>query len=144
MELTPLPAFLPQTMTRWLRLVLLLCVLAGAGVLATVFHPQAQETGESETPTVSEADVQLYIKVYVAMQEDHDLTIENAIRPHQVSLDDFRQIERRIQNQPRLVERVRQALLDQVKANSTFALSTATPTPAEPPKPEKGGKSKKK
>jgi hypothetical protein len=124
-------------------LVLLLCVLAGAG-LATVFHPQAQETSDSEAPTVSEADVQLYIKVYVAMQEDHDLTIENAIKPHQLSLDDFRQIERRIQNQPRLVERVRQALLDHVKANSTVALSTATPTPAAPPKPEKGAKSKKK
>lgn len=131
-------------MTRRLRLVLLLCVLAAAGVLATVFHPQAQETSESEPPTVSEADIQLYIKVYAAMQEDHDLTIENAIKPHQLSLDDFRQIERRIQNQPRLVERVRQALLDKVKANSTFALSTATPTPAELPKPGKSGKSKKK
>jgi hypothetical protein len=122
----------------------MLCVLAAAGVLATVFHPQAQETSESEAPTVSEADIQLYIKVYTAMQEDHDLTIENAIKPHQVSLDDFRQIERRIQNQPRLVERVRQALLDHVKASSTFALSTATPTPAELPKPGKSGKSKKK
>src|SRR5512143_1938310 len=131
-------------MTRRLRLVLLLCVLAAAGVLATVFHPQAQETSESEPPTVSEADIQLYIKVYAAMQEDHDLTIENAIKPHRLSLDDFRQIERRIQNQPRLVERVRQALLDKVKANSTFALSTATPTPAELPKPGKSGKSKKK
>jgi hypothetical protein len=131
-------------MTRRLRLLTLLFLLAAAGVLFTVFHPQAQETSESEPPAVSEADVQLYIKVYVAMQEDHDLTIENAIKPHQLSLDDFRQIERRIQNQPRLVERVRQALLDQVKANSTFALSTATPTPAGLPKPEKPGKSKKK
>ncbi|HVO25741.1 MAG TPA: hypothetical protein VMW56_19150 [Candidatus Margulisiibacteriota bacterium] len=119
-------------------------MLAAAGVLATVFHPQAQETSEGEPPAVSEADIQLYIKVYGAMQEDHDLTIENALRPHQISLDDFRQIERRIQNQPRLVERVRQALLDQVKANSTFAQSAATPTPGELPKPEKGGKTKKK
>jgi hypothetical protein len=131
-------------MTRRLRLVLSLCVLAAAGVLVAVFHPQAEEMGESEAPTVSEADVQLYIKVYGAMQEDHDLTIENAIKPYQISLEDFRQLERRIQNQPRLVERVRQALLDHVKANSTFALSAATPTPLELPKPEKGGKRKKK
>lgn len=131
-------------MTKRLRLLMLLCLLAAAGVLAMVFHPQAEELNESEPPAVSEADLQLYIKVYVAMQQDHDLSIESALRPHQMSLDDFRQLERRIQNQPRLVERVRQALLDQVKANSTFALSTATPTPAELPKPEKPGKSKKK
>jgi hypothetical protein len=131
-------------MTKRLRLVTLLCVLAVVGVLATVFHPQAEEVGESEPPSVSESDLQLYIKVYGAMQGDHDLTIENAVQSHQISLDDFRQIERRIQNQPRMVERVRQALLDQVKANSTFALSTATPTPAELPKPEKRGKPKKK
>ena len=131
-------------MTKRLRLLTVLCVLAAAGVFATVFHPQAEEVGESEPPTVSESDMQLYIKVYSAMQDDHDLTIENAIKSHQISLDDFRQIERRIQSQPRLVERVRQALLDHVKANSTFALAMATPTPPEHPKPEKSGKTKKK
>ena len=122
----------------------LLCLLAIAGVLVTVFHPQAEEVGDSEPPSVSESDLQLYIKVYSAMQEDHDLTIENAIRPHNISLDDFRQLERRIQSQPRLVDRVRQALLEQVKANSTFALATATPTPPDQPKAEKQGKTKKK
>ena len=130
-------------MKRRLRLVILLCVLAVVGVLATVFRPQAEEVGENEPPSVSESDLQLYIKVYGAMQEDHDLTIENAIKS-QMSLDDFRQLERRIQNQPRLVERVREALLERVKANSTFALSTATPTPGESPKVEKHQKPKKK
>ena len=130
-------------MTKGLRLVTLLGVLAVVGVMATVFHPQAEEVSDSEPPAVSETDVQLYISVYGAMQADHDLTIENAVKPHQISLDDFRQVERRIQNQPRIVERVRQALLDQVKANSTYALATATPTPAEPPKPEKHEKKKK-
>jgi len=118
-------------MKKRLRLVTLLCVLAVAGVLATVFRPQAEEVSESEPPSVSEADLQLYIKVYGAMQEDHDLTIDNAIKSSQMSLDDFRLLERRIQNQPRLVERVREALLERVKANSTFALSTGTPTPGE-------------
>jgi hypothetical protein len=131
-------------MKKRLRLLTLLCLIAVVGVLATVFRPQAEEVSESEPPSVSETDLQLYIKVYAAMQEDHDLTIENAIKPHDISLDDFRQLERRIQGQPRLVDRVRQALLDHVKANSTFALSTATPTPVAVPKPEKHKKSKKK
>jgi hypothetical protein len=132
-------------MTKRLPLVTLLCVLALTGVLATVFHPQAEEVSESEPPSVSESDLQLYIKVYAAMQEDHDLTIENALKTSQMTLDDFRQLERQIQSQPHLVERVRQALLEQVKGNSTFALSAATPTPApRQPKPQKHRKTKKK
>ena len=131
-------------MKKRLRLLTLLCVLVLVGVLATVFHPQAEEVSDSEPPSVSESDLQLYIKVYAAMQDDHDLTIDNAIKSSQMSLDDFRQLERRIQNQPRLVERVREALLERVKANSTFALSTATPTPRESPKVEKHQKPKKK
>ena len=131
-------------MTKRLRLLTLLCVLAAVGVLTTVFRPQAEEVSDSEPPSVSESDLQLYIKVYSAMQEDHDLTIENAIKPHNISLDDFRQLERHIQGQPRMVERVRQALLEQVKVNSTFALATATPTPPDHPKAEKQGKTKKK
>jgi hypothetical protein len=131
-------------MTKRLRLLILLCVLATVGVLATVFRPQAEEVSDSEPPSVSESSLQLYIKVYSAMQEDHDLTIESAIKSHDISLDDFRQLERRIQAQPRMVERVRQALLEQVKANSTFALATATPTPPGQPKAEKQGKTKKK
>jgi len=131
-------------MKKRLRLLTLLCMLVVVGVLATVFHPQAEEVSESEPPSVSESDLQLYIKVYAAMQDDHDLTIDNAIKSSQMSLDDFRQLERRIQNQPRLVERVREALLERVKANSTFALSTATPTPGEPHKVEKHQKPKKK
>jgi hypothetical protein len=116
-------------MTKRLRLLTVLCVLVVVGVLATVFHPQAEEVGDNEPPSISESDLQLYIKVYSAMQEDHDLTIDSAIKSHDISLDDFRQLERRIQAQSRMVERVRQALLEQVKANSTFALATATPTP---------------
>ena len=77
-------------MKRRLRLVTLLCALAAVGVLATVFRPQAEEVSESEPPSVSESDLQLYIKVYAAMQDDHDLMIENAIKPSQMSLDDFR------------------------------------------------------
>jgi hypothetical protein len=114
------------------------------GVFAAVFHPRAEEVSESEPPAVSESDMQLYIKVYSAMQEDHDLTIENALKSYHMSVEDFRQLERRVQNQSRLVDRVRQALLDQVKANSTYARSAATPTPAEPPAQEKHRRPKKK
>jgi len=108
-------------------------------VLVTVFRPQAEEVEDSDaTPSVSESELQLYIKVYGAMQDNHDLTIDNAIAPYQISLDDFRALERRIQSEPRMVERVRQALLQQAQAHSVFAQSMATPSPvataAETPK----------
>jgi hypothetical protein len=117
-------------MTKRIRFVLLLITLGMAGVLLTVFRPQAEEVEDSEAPAVSEADLQLYIKVYSAMQENHDLTIDSALAPYNMPLDDFRQLERRIQNQPRMVERVRQALLDQAKAHSVFAQALGSPTPA--------------
>jgi len=120
-------------MTRRLRFVLLLVVLGSLGGLVAVFHPQAEEVEEGEPPAVSEADLQTYIKVYGAMQEDHDLTIDGAIAPYQMSLDDFRHLERRVQSQPRLVDRVRQALLEHAKAHSVFAQSAATPTPGQGP-----------
>lgn len=116
-----------------LRFILILFVLGVLGVLVSVFRPAAEEVGDNEPPSVSEADVELYINVYRAMQENHDLTIDSAIQPYHLTLDDFRQLERRIQSQPRLVERVRQALLETAKTHSAFAQALASPTPAATP-----------
>src|SRR3989304_759037 len=90
-------------------------VLASASVLAV--RPQAQEWEETSTPDVTEAELNLFIAVYSAMQADHDLTVEAALSREApgMSLEQFRQLERRIQRQDRLVERVRQALLDSAK-----------------------------
>ena len=116
-----------------LRFVLLIIAFGTLGLLVAVFRPAAQEVEDSEPLTVSEADLDLYIKVYTAMQEDHDLTIESAIQPYHMPLDDFRQLERRIQSQPRLVDRVRQALLDDAKAHSAYAESIGSPIPVATP-----------
>jgi PHD/YefM family antitoxin component YafN of YafNO toxin-antitoxin module len=113
-----------------------LLLLIACGLLATmlvVFHPAAEEVEEGEPSTVSEAELKSYIAVYTAMQDNHDLVIENAIKPYHISLEDFRQLEQRIQSQPRLVERVREALLEDRRTHSIFAESAATPTPAITP-----------
>jgi len=120
-------------MTKRLRFVLLLMAVGTFATLITVFRPQAEEVEENEPAPVSDADLQMYIKVYSAMQQNHDLTIDAAIAPYNVSLDDFRQVERRIQNQPRLVDRVREALTEQAKAHSVYAQAIASPTPAHTP-----------
>lgn len=108
---------------------------AGAVVLGTLLlmgvHPQAQEVGEeSEVQPVTESELTLYIEVYGAMQADHGLTIDHALAARNVSLDQFRSIERRVQQQQRTVDRVRQALLDQAKARSGSWSPTVVVTPS--------------
>src|SRR3990172_2233482 len=101
-----------------------LLALVACGMLATmlaVFNPAAQEVEEDEASTVTDAELQTYIKVYIAMQDDHDLVIDNAIKPYNLSLEEFRELERRIQDQPRLVDRVREALLEDRRAHSVLA-----------------------
>ena len=94
-------------MKRQIRFLLLLLAVGTLGLGVFVFHPQAEEVESPEPPAVSESDLQMYIKVYTAMQDYHDLTIEEAIKPHNVSLDDFRQIERRGEVQRQLGVRMR-------------------------------------
>jgi hypothetical protein len=119
------------------RFALILLAIAALGVSFAAFRPRAQEVGDEEPPSVSEKDLSMYIDVYKAMQSDHDLTIEVAIQPYHVGLEEFRQLERKIQNQPRLVDRVREALLEHVKAHSAFAQALASPTAAATPTPKK-------
>ncbi len=129
-----------------LRVLVLLALLAGVALGAWAVRPFAQEA-ESEdepTPSVSETELKTYISVYTAMQADHGLTIESAIQPHNMSLDDFRDLERRIQNDPRFVERVRQALLEYASSRSAFAHLSATPTAAPAVPTPQRGKSKAK
>lgn len=95
--------------------------------------PQAEELDEAPTPAVSETELDVYISVYKAMQLDHGLSIEEAVLPHHMDLESFRALERRIQANPRLVEKVREALLEVARANSSLALSAVTPTPLSTP-----------
>ncbi len=135
-----------------IRSFLLVLAVVAFGVLVVVFRPYAEETQDDGTPSsVSDGDLKTYIQVYTAMQEDHDLTIEDAIKPYHLSLEDFRQTERRIQGEPHLVERVRDALLETATKRSLFAQAPGEGTPAPSPTatpvrraPEKKSHNKKK
>ena len=89
------------------------------GGLLVRFSPELQWAGEpnpvTEDPGISETELQLYIAVYSAMQDDHDLTIEEALIPHGLDLVEFRSLERRIQKREMYVDRVREALLEHAK-----------------------------
>ncbi|MDX2170316.1 MAG: hypothetical protein SF182_24805 [Deltaproteobacteria bacterium] len=84
------------------------------GALALGLRPQAQEAGDTRDE-VSAGELQLYIDVSTAMQADHSLTLDQALAQKNVSLDQFRNIERRVQRDDRLVRKVRDALAAQAK-----------------------------
>lgn len=114
-------------------------VAAGALALVAMLyafpqHAQEQETEEpAEAAGVTETELELYIDVYGTMQADHDLTIDSVLSSKGMPLDRFRNIEQRVQKEQRLVDRVRQALMDQAKHRSASAALTKEnqPDPAD-------------
>lgn len=111
-----------KTTVRWAAIALSILTLSAIGsAFVSVSHPEAQDFDDEELSDVSEADLNLYIGVYTAMQANHDLTIEEALASagNGMSLTSFRDLERRVQRQERLVERVRQALVDSAKARAS-------------------------
>ena len=79
---------------------------------------QAQVMGADDEQRVSEEELALYIEVYTAMQGDRTLKIADAVAARETTLSTFRSIERRVQLQGRLVQRVREALLEHAKENA--------------------------
>jgi hypothetical protein len=106
-----------------------------AGALCFGLRPQAQEMDGSEADQVSANELSLYIDVYTAMQADHDLTLEAILAQKGTSLEQFRNIERRVQKQDRLVRKVRDALQAQAKARTDAIAPPGARAEAAAPKP---------
>jgi len=75
---------------------------------------------QAEELRVTEEELEIYIDVYRAMQADRSLKIDDVLADRGVSLAEFRNIERRVQMQGRLIKRVREALLEQAKENAAL------------------------
>lgn len=120
-------------MTRWTAL--LICAVAIGFVLGSQVsrRPEPEEVAQAPAAPVenkvTEADVELYIAVYSAMQSDHGLTIDDALVGRDLTLEQFRDIERRVQADQHMVDRVRLALLTQAKARNSW-MPPGAPTPA--------------
>ena len=97
-------------------------------------EPAADDTLAED---VSNEELKLYIDVYSAMQQDHSLTVEDALQGHNVTIEEFRNIERRVQSKTRLVEKVRTALVEQARRRSAFSEPLV---PAKPDTPKKTDK----
>jgi hypothetical protein len=124
-----------KTTVRWAAVALGIIALTAIGsAFVSVSHPEAQDFEEEEEPSdVSEAELNLYIEVYSAMQADHDMTIDDALVSvaNGMDLASFRDLERRVQRQEHLVERVRQALVENAKAKASSVLPTSRQKPED-------------
>ena len=89
---------------------------------------RAQLGDPPELDRVSEEELEVYIDVYKALQSDRSLKIADVVATRDMTVPDFRAIERRVQNQQRLVQRVREALLEQAKENAAN-LAVRAPDP---------------
>ena len=105
------------------------------GALLFGLRPQAQEAAQADADQVSPSELNLYIDVYTAMQADHDLTLDGMLAQKGVSMDQFRNIERRVQKQDRLVRKVREALQAQAKSRTDAIAPPAVHAEAPVPKP---------
>jgi hypothetical protein len=106
-----------------------------AGALMFRLRPQAQEATDSDADQVTPSELQLYIDVYTAMQADHDLTLDTVLAQKGIPLEQFRNIERRVQKQDRLVRKVREALQAQAKARAEALAPSAAHAAAPPANP---------
>ncbi len=93
-------------------------VLGGGGRQGAVI--QAQGAVDPEEFRVTEAELEVYIDVYRSMQADRSLKIDDALADRGTSLSEFRNLERRVQLQGRLIKRVREALLEQAVENAAL------------------------
>jgi hypothetical protein len=76
---------------------------------------QEEEMAQTDDSDVPPQDVEKYIKVYKAMQQNRNLTVEQAAAQQGLTVSAFRSLEDRIERNDALREHVREAL----KPNAT-------------------------
>lgn len=126
-------------MSKW-RIMITAVVIAGLiGFFSTgeppseAGKPVAQLVSGPPLKPVSNEEVELYLEVYKSMQNDRDLEIDQAVAPHGLSLQEFRDIERRVQMRSSLVDRVRRELVEHAEENSVYAPTRLNPEPQPQP-----------
>ncbi len=109
--------------------------LAAPATLATVpAWNLTQEDQDTENNEVSPAQLEQYLKVYKAMQRDRAITVDQATAAQHMSVDQFRDIEARIERDGVLRERVRRELLKtaQEKSNALKLKPQSVPSSSIP------------
>jgi len=105
----------------------------GVTLHAPVFaQDEGEDDGESQIPP---EQIEKYVAVYKAMQQNHNLNVDQAAAAQGLSVDAFRDIESRIERDDLIRDRVRQALRPgggeaSARIPSESPSGSAAPTPA--------------
>ncbi|HKV55198.1 MAG TPA: hypothetical protein VJN94_11235, partial [Candidatus Binataceae bacterium] len=78
----------------------------------------AQDDGSGDEAEVPNSQVEKYVSVYKAMHRDRSLTVEQAAAKQGLSLEQFRDLENRIQRDDAALQQARDELQSAAKASS--------------------------
>jgi hypothetical protein len=76
------------------------------------------DSDDDDDKDVSTSQVDKYISVYESMQKDHNLTVDQAASKQGLTVEQFRDLENKIENDDSLRERVRKALREAANPNA--------------------------
>ncbi len=100
----------------------------GSAAAAGMVVVQADEDTQANEQVPS-AEIKKYVAVYIAMQRDHNLTVEQAAAAQGLTVAAFRELEQRIEHNEVAREEARQALAKGAQQNSRMSAPRPTSHP---------------
>jgi hypothetical protein len=107
----------------WPRVVLCQSLQADRGT--QIQHPMLSQNDDAEQNEVSTEQIEKYVSVYKAMQRNRNLNVDQAAAQHGLTLEQFRELENRVQRDD--------AALQQARDELQAAAPQASPSPEKGP-----------
>jgi hypothetical protein len=107
----------------WPRVVLCQSLQADRGT--QIQHPMLSQNDDAEQNEVSTDQIEKYVSVYKAMQRNRNLNVDQAAAQHGLTLEQFRELENRVQRDD--------AALQQARDELQAAAPQASPSPEKGP-----------
>jgi len=82
---------------------------------------------------LSPAEIEKYVAVYIAMQRNHDLTVEKAAAAQGLTVDAFRELEQRIEQNEAARDEARRELAEGAQQTAPSPSGQSAPPPVSHP-----------
>jgi hypothetical protein len=92
---------------------------------------QADENTQANEP--SKQEIKQYVAVYIAMQRNHDLTVEQAAAAQGLTVNAFRELEQRIEQNEIARDEARRELSEGAQQTAPSRSGKSIPTPVSHP-----------
>ena len=104
----------------------------GSAAAAGMVVVQADEDTQANEQVPSD-EIKKYVAVYIAMQRDHNLTVEQAAAAQGLTVPAFRELEQRIEHNEVAREEARQALAKGAQQTAPSHSGSSAPPPTSHP-----------